>query len=242
MQAARVICNDAGLSIAGNLLADTQPYATTLLNMGYRCLQEDLTDSGVETMAKETTIVGLTASSAPTDPGIYAVLTYSGWDNGAGPAATPTLPSDMVGPLRLSERTTGSVQQFIPMFPVNDGLPSRAKFSRLGEWDWRGDALWFVGATQSNDIRVRYNQFLPELILNGQGAPSSVLIPRSDRALAYKIAEIFAEGRGSELAASFEEKYQKYLSKITSRTARRKQRGQHRRIPFASGSRRGWGF
>lgn len=238
--AARVIVNDAGISLAGNLLADTQPYTVTLLNMAYRTLQEDLTDAGVETMAKETTIVGITASGAPTDPGIYAQLSYTGYNNGTANSATPTLPTDMVGPLRLQERTTGSTQQFIPMFPVNDGLPSRGKQSRLVEWDWRGDSIWLVGATQSNDIRIRYNQFLPELILAGVGSPSAVLILRSDRALAYKIAQIFAEGRGSELAGSFEASYEKFLAKITSRTARRKQRGQHRRIPYGAGSHRGW--
>lgn len=242
MNNARTICNDAGLTLAGNLLADTQPYATALANMAYRTLQEDLTDAGVETMAKETTVVGLTASGAPTDPGIYAVLSYSGWNDGVTPFQTPTLPSDMVGPLRLAERTTGSTQTFIPMFPVNDGLPSRAKQSRLVEWDWRGDALWFLGALQSNDIRIRYNIYLPELVLTGQGSPSSVLVLRADRALAYKIAQIFAEGRGSALAESFGNSYEMFLKKITSRTARRKQRGQHRRIPYQAGSRRGWGF
>jgi hypothetical protein len=240
--AARVIVNDAGLSLAGNLLADTQPYTVTLLNMAYRTLQEDLTDAGVETMAKETTIVGITVSGAPTDPGIYAQLSYTGYNNGVANFPTTTLPTDMVGPLRLAERTTGSTQQFVPMFPVNDGLPSCAKQSRLVYWDWRGDAIWLLGALQSNDIRIRYNQFLPELILTGLGSPSSVLILRSDRALAYKIAQIFAEGRGSELAASFKASYEEYLSKITRRTSRRKQRGQHRRMRYHAGSRGGWGY
>ena len=126
------------------------------------------------------------------------------------------------------------------MFPVNDGLPSRVKQGRLIEFDWRGDAIWLVGATQSNDIRIRYNQFLPELVLGG--SPSAVLILRSDRALAYKIAKIFAEGRGSELAASFENSYQAFLKHMTSRTARRKQRGQHRRRPYGSALRGGWGY
>ncbi len=240
--AARVICNDAGLSLAGNLLSDAQPYTVTLLNMAYRTLQEDLTDAGVETMAKETTIVGITASGAPTDPGVYAQLSYTGYNNGIANFATPTLPGDMVGPLRLQERATGSTQQFIPMFPVNDGLPSRVKQGRLIEWEWRGDALWFVGATQSNDVRLRYNTFLPELILTGVGSPSSVLILRSDRALAYKMAQIFAEGRGSELAGSFETSYQAFLKRMTSRTARRKQRGQHRRKPYGSATHQGWGY
>lgn len=237
--AARVIVNDAGISLAGNLLSDVQPYTVVLLNMAYRTLQEDLTDAGVETMAKETTIVGVTASGAPTDPGIYANISYTGYNNGVNTFATPLLPGDMVGPLRLSERPTGSTQQFVPMLPVNDGLPSIAKQSRLVYWDWRGDAIWLLGALQSNDIRMRYNQFLPELVL-GQ-SPSAVLILRSDRALAYKMAQIFAEGRGSELAGSFEASYEKYLLKITRRTSRRKQRGQHRRMRYHAGTRGGWG-
>lgn len=240
MQAARVICNDAGLTIAGNLLASTQPYAAQILNMAYRTLQEDLTDYGVETMVKETIITGITPVVPTTDPGVYPVISFTGYNNGSANFATPVLPADMVGPLLLAERQSGSTQQFQPMYPTNDGLPSRAKGGRLVEWDWRGDALWLVGATISTDIRLRYNQFMPELILTGSPS-SSVLILRSDRALAYKIAEIFAEGRGSQLAESFEAKYQKYLKRMTSRTARRKQRRQHRRIPYAANSHQGWG-
>ncbi len=240
MNAARVICNDAGLGLAGNLLADTQPYAATLLNMAYRTLQEDLTDAGVETMAEETTIVGVTASAAPTDPGIYSNISYTGYFDGVNNFNTPVLPADMVGPLRLQERATGSTQQFIPMFPVNDGLPSRVKQGRLIEWNWDNDKIWLVGATQSNDIRLRYNRFLPELVLGAN--PSAVLILRSDRALAYKISQIFAEGRGSELAGSFETSYQAFLKRMTSRTARRKQRGQHRRKPYGSATHQGWGY
>jgi hypothetical protein len=237
-QSARVICNDAGLSIAGNLLADTVPATVVYLNMAYRTLQEDLTINGVETMAEEVTIVGVTPVIPSTDPGIYCNLSYTGYFDGTNNNASPILPGDMVGPLKLMERTTGSTQQFLPMFPANDGLPSRVKQTRLVEWNWDNDKLWFVGATQSNDIRLRYNRFLPELVLN---VPSSVLILRSDRALAYQIAKIFAEARGSELAASFETSYQNFLKRMTARTSRQNQRRQHRRIPYAASARQGWG-
>lgn len=230
MQAARTICNDAGLSLAGNLLADAQPYTLTLVNMAYRTLQEDMTDEGVETMAKEAIIVGLTPITI-FDPAIQTSLSFTGYFDGQSNFTSPILPQDMLGPLRLWERPTGSISQFYEMTPTSDGLPTIGQSSCLRYWQWDNDRFYFMGALQSNDLRLRYNVALPDLAF-GTNDSSQVMIFRSDRALAYKIAEIFAEARGSELAASFAAKYEHYKEILTGRTARRKQRAQHRRIPY----------
>jgi hypothetical protein len=241
MQAARVICNDAGLTIAGNLLADTQPYATVLLNQGYRTLQEDLTANGVETFAKEAVLASVTPSAAPTDPGIFVFISYTGYNDGVTNHNSPALPPDMLGPLVLQERQSGSLQTFIPMFPATDGLVSRVKTIWLRDWEWRNDAIWMNGAIQTNDIRLRYNAFLPDLVLTPN--PSQVMILRSDRAMAYQISKIFAEARGSPLAASFEKAYQTALERMVDPTARRKQRRNIRRQGMFNRSRMGsWGW
>jgi hypothetical protein len=240
MNLVRSICNDAALSIAGNLLADDQPYVPVLLNAAYRTLQEDLTDRGVEVMAKETILENIGPAGFPTDPGIFCYVNATGYNDGLTNFDTPFLPADFVGPLRLEERTNGSEEQFLPMYPTSDGLPARVKYLRLIEWEWRNNAIWFVGATQANDVRLRYNQYLTELVLTP--TPSQVLIPRSDRCLAYKVAEMFAEARGSAVAPSFAAKYTEYLSRLTQQTARRKQRAQHRRIPYSRRSLTGGGW
>lgn len=236
---ARVICNDAGLTLAGELLADSQPYTVELLNAAYRDLQEDLTNNAVETFAQETILQNIGAVVSPTDPSILINISYTGYNNGSNNFALPILPPDMVGPLFLWERMTGSLQNFYPMEQCSDGLPSRAKWTFNREWEWRSDAIWMPGATQANDVRLRYNRFLPELVLSP--VPSQIQILRADRALAYRIATIFAEARGPEATASLESSYRAALKRMVMRTSHRKQRANHRRRPRSEGLHAYWG-
>src|ERR1039458_4727384 len=64
---ARAALNDSILSISGNLLADSQPYTFTLLNLGFRMMQEDLADSGAPAFTNEAVLTGLPVV-ANTDP------------------------------------------------------------------------------------------------------------------------------------------------------------------------------
>jgi hypothetical protein len=52
LQAARVICNDAAISIDGDLLSDQQPYVFPALNLCYQDLQKRLIRAGVTTYSK----------------------------------------------------------------------------------------------------------------------------------------------------------------------------------------------
>lgn len=240
MNRARAFGNDAILSIAGELLADTQPYVPELLNAAYEDLQDDLTVNGVETMAKELVIAGLQAVASP-DPGVQANLSYTGFNNGTQNFANPTLPADMFGPLRMWERPTGTVSQFVPMKQRLDGLPSVTQTSFLRWWQWingsSNDAIYFVGSLQQNDIKLRYNTILPALVLTPQ--PSQVLILRAKNALAWKVVELFCQGRGGEGAVYAGGQYTARLNTLVGRTARRKQRASARRAPWG-GWRRGW--
>lgn len=240
MKRARVFANDAILSIAGELLADSQPYVPELLNAAYDELQDELTVNGVETFAKEIDLVNLPAVASP-DPGVQVNLSYTGFNNGTQNFATPTLPADMLGPLRMWERPTGTVGLFIPMKLRLDGLPSVTQSNFLRWWEWRNgasnDAIYMVGALQANDVRLRYNAFLPALVLTPQA--SQVLILRAKDYLAWKIVALFCQGRGGEGAVYADSMAEKALAKILGRTSRRKQRASSRRAPWG-GWRKGW--
>ncbi len=235
MNRARAFGNDAQLSIAGELLADSQPYVPELLNAGYEELQDALTQHGVETFAKTAILTNLAAIVTP-DPGVNVRVMYTGYNNGTSNFSQPTLPADMLGPLRMWERPTGTVGNFIPMAQKLDGLPSITQTSYLRWWQWIGDAIVMLGALQANDIQVRYNVILPALVLTPQ--PSQVLILRCKNALAWKVVELFAQSRmGPEEAQYASGKYEAELVKIIGRTNRRKLRASARRRPF--GQRRG---
>lgn len=238
MNRARVFANDAGLSLAGDLLADSQPYVPELLNAAYESLQDDMTLNGVETMGKEVILTPIQPVVTP-DPGVQVSLGYNGFNNGTTNYNVPALPADMLGPLKLMERPTGTVGQFIPMVERIDGLPSLTQSSFLRWWQWLNDQIVMIGALQQNDIKLRYNVILPKLVLTPQ--PSQVLILRGKNALAWKIVEIFAAGRDGEEGAAFAGgKYQEELTKLLGRTAKRKQRAVSRRQPWGGRRRRFW--
>lgn len=229
MNRARVFANDAGLSLAGELLADTQPYIPEILNAAYEELQDDLTENGVETLSEEIILTSLPAVVTP-DPGVNVILSYTGFNNGTTNTQLPALPPDMLGPLRMWERPTGTVGQFIPMIQRLDGLPSLTQSSFLRWWQWIDDEIVMLGALQQNDVKIRYNRVLPELVL--APIPSPVLIIKSKNAMAWKIVEIFASGRGPEGVPYAQAQYDKALSKMLGRTSRRRQRAVARRMPW----------
>lgn len=234
---ARVFANDAQVSLSGELLADTQPYLVELDNAAYEELQDDLTVAGVETQTEEIIITGLPAVASP-DPAVNVTLSYTGFNNGTTNSALPALPADMRGPLRLWERPTGTLGQYIPMQQRLDGLPSITQTSFLRWWQWLGDALVFIGALQQNDIKVRYNKTLPALVISPQ--PSPVLIIRGKNAMAWKIVELFCQARGGEGAQYAAGKYDEELSKIVGVTTKRRQRAVARRRPWGGRRRSRW--
>lgn len=235
---ARSIANDAALGISGNLLSDAQPYTFPYLNAAYRDLQEQLTDAGYETFPSETQLTQIPAISVNPDPSIQVSISYTGYNNGTANFQNPYLPIDMLGPLRLWERQSGVNAQYIPMFPTNDGLPSISQGYQFRYWEWKQDQIWMVGATQVNDLRLRYNSVLPDLV----DGTSPVLIVRCDRALAYMVVAEFALSRGSPAVEALVAKADDCIGKMTNRTARKKQRGSHRRTPYGSAQGSGaWG-
>src|SRR5271166_6197219 len=233
----RSIVNDASLSIAGNVFSDSQPYTFPLLNAAYRDLQDALTDGGVETFFKTLQLFLITPVT-PLDPAVTIYIDYNGFFNGSVYAPNPVIPSDLVIPLRLWERQSYTTNYYAPMFPVNDGLPNVAQTPCLRYWDWQSDKLVMPGATQTNDLQIRYFTYLPELT----DGTSPVLILRSAQALAYFTAYQFGNSRGSALAPNLYEKAMGQVDKMINRTTKRSNRGNHRRIPFGRQSRAsGWG-
>lgn len=234
---ARSIVNDAALALSGNLLSNSQPYTFEFLNTAYRKLQRNLVNNNVETFVKDTQLLQVPVVD-PIDPATQIYVSYIGTFDGTGMHANPILPPDLIIPWRLWERSTNTNQIYVEMFPVNDGLPSRPQVSWLREWDWITDKLYMCGATQVNDVRLRYIAYLPDLT----DADSEVLIIDAKDALAFYVAEVYAATRGSVLAPDLGNKGDYFMKQIANRTSKRLQRGNHRRVSYSSRrGGRGWG-
>lgn len=229
---ARAIANDMGQSAAGNLLADTQPYIFPLLNLAWRKLQDRLENNAIEDFPQELIIVGIPPQNAVSfaDPAVQCYLGFSGYYDGGGMNPTFFLPQDLQIPIRVWERPTGQNARFIQMYPSRDGLPSNIKTSYNIMWEWRDEAIYFPGANQTLDFRIRYKRFLADMI-GETNQPIPLL--RCAVALAYLLIEVFATSRGSTVTPLFSAEKEDAIKQLINTTTRKKQRTNYRRIPYS---------
>lgn len=233
--AARVMANDAQMSIDGDVLADDQPYIFPMLQLCYEELQKRLVRGGMNTFNKYEVVTALTAVATP-DPTTQVQLMYSGYYDGAALHANPTLPPDLIVPLEIWERQTGSLNRWSQMGQVSDSITTSFQTSYSREWDWESDTLFLPGATQSNDLKLKYIAFAPELA----GAESQVFIVGCKVALAALIGEMAAGSRGGlEAAAQFKAKSDNEIQLLLAPYARKEQYASFVRKPFRSRGRRG---
>ena len=217
----RSLLNDS----AGNLFTDGLliPY----VNSAYRKVQRALAAAGQETFLVDDVLLVVPAVTA-VDPSLQVVID----DSSAPPNQLPT---DLLVPLEVWERPNLSCDDFVQMVDVTTGggLPSVAQQLALGVWEWRADGLWFVGATQDTQIRLRYQKSFPDF----SDGTSVVLIRNAQEAIAYSGAAMAALARGSPLADSWDKAAQDALEDLVITSVRRDQRVGRRRLPFSARNR-----
>lgn len=201
------------------------------LNSAFRYLQNELTVNGIETWVSEVILTGLGAT-AIVDPSTQVSLTDAGYFDGTILNAAPQLPVDMVGPLRLWERMTGQTAAvFVPMKQANDGLPQITQTARFQIFEWRQDGIYMPGAMQSNDLRIRYNRIMQEVVYDTDPIP----IRNSKDALAYLTAWEYAITSGdSMIAETLMTAAKSFIDQICTLSGRRNQRGSHRRAGYSA--------
>lgn len=239
LNTARAISSDACTAngISGDILADDQPYIFPILAKCYRDLQDDLISASVETFSKYGFIKGVTPTQA-TNPRENVTISFLGYFNGQSVVPNITLPPDMIKPLELWESYQGE-QRWNPMKPVADSISSRATQIRFNVWDFQNDILILPGSSQTNDLKLKYLCYAPDLT----GPASVCYVLHAQTALANMvIAAVSKMLGGLEMAAVFDKDAQTAIDKITNRTARRESYMAFNRKPFRRrGSGRGRG-
>ena len=216
----RSLLNDA----QGNLFTDAVllPYA----NSAYRKLQRALGNAGGGGFIQDDALLVVAAVTA-VDTSLQVAITD---------ATVPPnqLPTDLIVPAKIWERPNGSADDFLEMVDLSQhgGLPSRAQDITLSVWEWRNDGVYFLGATQDTQIRLRYLKAYPDLT----DATSPVLVRNAQEALAYAAAALAAWSRGSPLAAKWDEAASDAIEDLIIAAIKREQQSQRRRRPFSSRS------
>lgn len=215
----RSLLNDA----QGNLFTDTilLPYA----NSAYRKVQRALGNAGGGFIQDDVLLV--VTAVAQTDTSLQVSITDA--------TAPPNqLPTDLLVPIKIWERPNGSSDDFLEMVDLTQhgGLPSRVQDVTLSVWEWRADGIYFLGATQDTQIRLRYAKAYPDFT----DATSPVLIRNAQEAIAYATAALAGWARGSPLAEKWDNAAADAIEDLVSAAVRREQQSARRRRPFSSRS------
>jgi hypothetical protein len=214
----RSLLNDA----AGNLFTDTVllPY----VNAGYRKAQRTLANVQSGSFLSDDILLVVPAVTA-----VDASAQVSITDATAPPNQLPT---DLLVPVKLWERANLSSDDFIEMTDLtdHDGLPSEPQGQKLRYWEWRADGLYFLGATQDTQIRLRYRKSYPDLT----DSTSPVLIRNAQEALAYAAAAMAGAARGAPQGERWDAAAGDALEDLITRAIQREQQTGRRRRPFSS--------
>lgn len=212
MNYVRALVNDSqaginGIPGEGQIMTDDpsiSPFVQPMLNASIREVYRELRNIGSATLIKDSVIVsGLTPvwgsnGLGVPDPAVQVYLSYSGYFDGNTINGDLYLPSDLLYPTEVWERQNSTNNPFRKMHQPQDGMPSRCQFPAFGQWEWRNDNIWFVGATQTNDVRLRYYCALPQFF-SATLDFESTFVPVLDSldALALKTAVKYARMLGS---------------------------------------------
>lgn len=240
MNRARAYINDSFSGGAGRVLTDQAPFTIEYLNGALENLQDRLRDYEAMTLIRDNYIMSPIAPPVPLpNPEIQINVSFIGFFDGVTQHATPKLPADLIVPITLSERETGSGNNFGEMYVPQGGLPSSWQTQYLGVWEWRGgqsgDAIWMVGATTSRDIRLRYQAVLAPIAPSTQQNPWSdtqIAIQASVEALAHLVAYRYARARGAQAAAIMQADADGAIHSILNRYVKQSQGTRYERQPY----------
>lgn len=235
LNAARARLNDdikTLLPTGGKLLANNQVFSQQVFNTAWRKFQEALSNWGYSRL-RRTAIIQALPQGGTLDPGIPAWLDWTGYYDGANFwPGQPAAPSDMILPIRIEERQTGTNATFCQMENVVEDLPTWQKCNRNGFWHWEDDKIFMPGAQLSVDLRIRYNFFLPDIEDIGTDPWFSLPVPIThctDSLSLYVCAEL-ARARLVELeAAPYYEEAEAMAKLLMNRDVQQKQRVNLRR-------------
>lgn len=208
---ARAYLNDLDTPL-GDVYTDAVLFP--FVNSAYRDLQRRLVENGISVMLRETDL---------TIPSGTTVL---------NDGSTPPLPTGFIVPHSLREKPDGGTEKFQQMQKHVSGLPDMDPDVNLNVWEWRDNAIQFVGATRDVVVKLRYEVQLDDLTQAGPGS-NIVLIRGAEEALALRIAALAIRSRGVRAGAiDFQGEYMSEVLRMVRRNRKPEQRKSRRRRPY----------
>lgn len=245
LNVSRTRLNDAIASLGGDILQDTQPFMATMVNSAWRQLQAYLSNIGYQRYKRKFFVNALPPINS-SDPSAQVLLNWTYYYDAVSywyPPTVQVLPNDLIAPLKVAERQTGSAQVFSPMLLSPDGLPQGMHRTWNRYFEWRTDALHMPGSTMVMDLEIMYaaydNDFPVNadgtIVLSNAGVEVTVPIPRCQSALANYLCAEMAAGRDDVDKQTFITNAQTDATLIVNNSdVKLKQRRPVQRKPYAN--------
>lgn len=238
---------------SGNILGHTQATSQQYFNNAWRKFQDSLCDAGSKKFQESIVIPGIPATTNY-DPAAQNSISWFQCFDGTNYQTTPVLPADLVTPLWMSERQAGTFDPFPCPDEPNmdlyiDGLPMSAqKYFFNGCWEWRGEVIYYPGATQSVDFLIRYRKNVPDIVDVGNQRWFTQRVPlvRCQDPLSWWLVVEVATAvtalpdapiNALALAQSAKMEAVEATKKYANRDVMLDERTEARRIPYNGGSR-----
>lgn len=194
----------------GRVFVDNAPFVLPFVNEAIADYQRFLDTAGIPTYVKEVAFMQNTNNQIPPingpsgpgvpDPAVRQHLSYTGFFDGFTNYPQPALPSDLIVPKKMWQRTAGAGLTFSDFLPIedDDGLQNYFQGADLGNWEFRMDGLWWNGATIPKEVRLRYiaqAAFYGEALSPANFSTTPLPFRDSLEALSLLVAEKFCSAR-----------------------------------------------
>lgn len=232
------LCNDA----QGQLYTPT--FCIQAINSAARWVGRELRNRGKMTLVEDEYLVTIPAVLA-SDPTQQVNLTFTGINGNVTAANTPTLPNDLIEPLKLWERPTSQKMDLLPMRNCTGqgGLPKRFQTFRLKEWEWRTDQICFIGSLEPADVIIRYSSVPLQFSLTNDDPPlvSGTLgdIDAIDAMSYYAASQLIPKHGGPQLGAQYRAEADRLLEQLATDVTRMQQFSPVRMRPYGGRGTRG---
>jgi hypothetical protein len=237
----------------GQIIVDNQNISVKMLNAMNEAIRQtyrQLRLVGDPTLLVDNHIVsnlpvvnGPQGAGAP-DTGTQVCLGFNGFFDGTNMNSALTLPANLLVPIEVWQRQTGTNNTFQIVPQAQAGLPSIYQNQGMGSWEWRADGIWFNGSLVPYDVRLRYYRtFLPFTGPTLNFTNTYIPIIDCTSAVAYKTAYILDFSLGSPQAAETKATADAEILNLRNQQVRRAQAVPYHRQGYEEGQNNGgFGF
>jgi hypothetical protein len=232
----RSIIND-DFSGTGQINKDSSPWMKPFLNSALRDLYSDLRISGDMRVVKDNYILNGLPPLTAANPEAQCALTAQGYFNGTAWNANFTLPPDFLWMMKVWQRPSNTGAIFHPMQAAPSGLPGNYQGDHLHWYEMRaGNQMWFNGALQPADMRLRYMAIFPDIIGDSIDF-SATFVPIQDctNAVAMKMVAYYCQRLSPDQFSLAEQQAEKFTKKLINESILNSQLKEFQRLPFGSG-------